>query len=94
VSEVANPWTDNAASGEQLLPWGELWRARELVVIFAQRDLRVRYKQAVFGVGWVVVQPVITVLAFTLVFDRLAVCPPVMSRTRSSPWQVCSGGPT
>jgi ABC-type polysaccharide/polyol phosphate export permease len=68
-------WTENAASGGPLLPWRELWRARELVVIFAQRDLKVRYKQAVFGVAWVVLQPVITVVAFTLVFDRLADVP-------------------
>lgn len=50
----------------------ELWSARELVLFFASRDLRVRYKQAVLGAVWVVAQPVITVLAFTLVFDRLA----------------------
>jgi ABC-type polysaccharide/polyol phosphate export permease len=65
-------WKENAATGGPLLPWDETWRARELVLFFALRDLRVRYKQAVFGVGWVVLQPVITVAAFTLVFDRLA----------------------
>jgi ABC-2 type transport system permease protein/lipopolysaccharide transport system permease protein len=42
------------------------------VGFFALRDLRVRYKQAVLGVVWVVVQPLITVAAFTLAFDRLA----------------------
>jgi ABC-2 type transport system permease protein/lipopolysaccharide transport system permease protein len=52
--------------------WGELWRAREIVWFFALRDLRVRYKQAIVGVAWVVLQPAITVLAFTLVFHRLA----------------------
>ena len=36
------------------------------------RDLKVRYKQAVVGVAWVVVQPLVTVAAFTLAFDRLA----------------------
>lgn len=72
MPDVTDRWTESSAAGGPLLPWRELWRARELVVIFAQRDLRVRYKQAVFGVGWVVLQPVITVLAFTLVFDRLA----------------------
>lgn len=50
----------------------EIWSGRELVGFFAARDLRVRYKQAVLGVFWVVAQPVITVFAFTLVFDRLA----------------------
>lgn len=66
---------ENLASGGPVLPWRELWTARELAVIFAQRDLRVRYKQAVFGVAWVVLQPVITVVAFTLVFNRLADVP-------------------
>ncbi|WP_176450125.1 ABC transporter permease [Geodermatophilus saharensis] len=66
------PWTVNSAQGGTLLPWGELWRAREIVWFFTLRDLRVRYKQAVIGVTWVVLQPAITVLVFTLVFDRLA----------------------
>ncbi len=65
-------WTVNAASERLRLPWRELWHARELIGFFALRDLRVRYKQAVLGVAWVVLQPVVTVLAFTLVFDRLA----------------------
>lgn len=72
MSAPAPDWTENSASGGPLIPWRELWGARELVGFFALRDLRVRYKQAVFGVAWVVVQPIITVLVFTLVFDRLA----------------------
>ncbi len=64
-------WTVNSARG-RLVDWGELWRAREIVGFFALRDLRVRYKQAVLGAAWVVVQPLVTVAAFTLVFDRLA----------------------
>ena len=66
------PWTVNSARGGALLPWSELWRAREIVWFFTLRDLRVRYKQAVIGLTWVVLQPAITVLVFTLVFDRLA----------------------
>lgn len=65
-------WTVNAAGGGPLVPWRELWANRELVVFFAMRDLRVRYKQAVFGVAWVVLLPIITTAAFTLVFHRLA----------------------
>ena len=66
------PWIENAAERGALLPWRELWQARELVVFFASRDLKVRYKQAVLGVTWVVLQPIVTVAALTLVFDRLA----------------------
>ncbi|MGY1609577.1 ABC transporter permease [Geodermatophilus sp. SYSU D00700] len=65
-------WIVNAARGGALIPWGEVWRAREIVWFFALRDLRVRYRQAVLGVAWVVLQPLITVGAFTVVFDRLA----------------------
>ena len=68
-------WTENAASERSLVPWSELRRARGLILMFALRDLRVRYKQAAFGVAWVVVQPVLTVLAFTAVFDRLVDVP-------------------
>lgn len=65
-------WSLNAATAGFRLPVREVWRARELIGFFALRDLRVRYKQAVLGVAWVVLQPLITVVAFTLVFDRLA----------------------
>jgi ABC-2 type transport system permease protein/lipopolysaccharide transport system permease protein len=68
-------WTENASTGGQLVPWDELWRARGLILMFALRDLRVRYKQAALGVAWVVIQPVFTVVAFTAVFDRLVDVP-------------------
>ncbi|MGY1631540.1 ABC transporter permease [Geodermatophilus sp. SYSU D01186] len=64
-------WTVNSARS-RLVDWAELWRAREIIGFFALRDLRVRYKQAVLGATWVVLQPLVTVAAFTLVFDRLA----------------------
>jgi ABC-2 type transport system permease protein/lipopolysaccharide transport system permease protein len=49
-----------------------LWGSRDLVRFFALRDLRVRYKQAVLGVLWVLLQPIASVIIFTLVFGRLA----------------------
>ena len=49
-----------------------LWRFREVVLLLAQRDLRLRYKQTVVGIGWVVVQPLAAAAAFTLVFGELA----------------------
>jgi ABC-type polysaccharide/polyol phosphate export permease len=62
----------NSSRGVRLFDWKELWGARELVGFFALRDLQVRYKQAVIGVAWVVVQPLITVLALTLAFQTIA----------------------
>src|SRR4051812_46904536 len=49
----------------------ELWRFRELVVTLAERDLRVRYKQAVLGLAWALVTPVLLMAAFALVFNRV-----------------------
>jgi ABC-2 type transport system permease protein/lipopolysaccharide transport system permease protein len=65
-------WTVNAPRRGTLFPVGDIWRSREIMLFFALRDLRVRYKQAVLGVVWVIAQPVITVLTFMFVFDRLA----------------------
>ncbi|MGY1684727.1 ABC transporter permease [Geodermatophilus sp. SYSU D00867] len=64
-------WTVNAAQG-RLVDWGELWRAREIIALLALRDVRIRYKQALLGAAWVVLQPLVTVAAFTFVFDNLA----------------------
>jgi len=49
----------------------ELWDFRELLYFLTWRDLKVRYKQTALGVAWVIVQPVMTMLAFTVFFNRL-----------------------
>lgn len=53
----------------------ELWAHRELLLFLAWRDVKVRYKQTALGIVWVVVQPVATMLVFTLVFGRIARVP-------------------
>jgi len=50
---------------------GELWRSRELIWLLALRDIRVRYKQSVLGVAWVVAPPLLTMLAFSVIFGAL-----------------------
>lgn len=50
----------------------ELWDFRELTLTLAERDLRVRYKQALLGVAWAVIAPVVTMFAFTFMFNRYA----------------------
>jgi len=66
-------WQENAAEpGHPKAPWMTLWQSRDLIGFLALRDVRVRYKQAVLGIVWVLLQPVATVLIFTLVFSRLA----------------------
>src|SRR5213595_3964207 len=53
----------------------EVWAYRELLYFFVWRDVKIRYKQTAVGVLWVVLQPVLTMLAFTLFFGRLAKLP-------------------
>ncbi|HVH71033.1 MAG TPA: ABC transporter permease [Candidatus Dormibacteraeota bacterium] len=53
----------------------EVWAYRELLYFFVWRDVKVRYKQTAIGVLWVVLQPVLNMLVFTLVFGRLAKLP-------------------
>ena len=50
----------------------ELWAAREVLLTFVERDLRVRYKQAALGAFWAIVQPIMLMVIFTVVFGRIA----------------------
>ncbi|MGH7215166.1 MAG: ABC transporter permease [Tepidisphaeraceae bacterium] len=51
--------------------FAEMWHYRELLGFFAVRDVKVRYKQTLLGVAWAVIQPVMTMLAFTILFHGL-----------------------
>jgi lipopolysaccharide transport system permease protein len=53
----------------------ELWQYRELVYIFVWRDLKVRYKQTAIGLVWAILQPLMTMIIFTLVFGKFAKMP-------------------
>lgn len=48
----------------------ELWYFRELLYFLTLRDIKVRYKQTLMGLAWVIIQPLTTMLIFTLVFNR------------------------
>jgi lipopolysaccharide transport system permease protein len=76
LSVERDVWVENRPSrgfrGPRLR---ELWRYRELGGFLALRDLKVRYKQAVFGAAWAVFQPLAGAVVFTLVFGRLAKVP-------------------
>ncbi len=73
-SEGAPLWVENGSGqrGRFDLQLGQLWRHRELAFFFALRDVKVRYKQAVLGGLWAVLQPLIGALMFTIVFNRVA----------------------
>ncbi len=77
--------------------WRDLWRYRELLGFLAWRDIKVRYKQAVLGAAWALIQPAINTLLLTFVFGKLARMPdgglPYQLLVLSGllPWQLFSG---
>jgi len=77
----------------------ELWAYRELLYFLTWRDILIRYKQAVLGVAWAILQPLLTMVVFTVVFNKaLGVQSPssdvpyaVFSFTGLLPWQFFAG---
>jgi lipopolysaccharide transport system permease protein len=76
----------------------ELWHHRELFYFLAWRDIKVRYKQTVLGIAWAVVQPLATMLVFTLFFGKLAHVPsdgiayPLFAYAGILPWTLLAAG--
>lgn len=76
----------------------ELWRYRELLYFLVWRDLKVRYKQTVLGAAWAVLQPLLTMVVFTVFFGKLAGVPsdgipyPLFSYAGLLPWTFLSQG--
>lgn len=69
----APPHTRIAPPGRwPTLGLGELWSYRELLYFLVWRDVKVRYKQTLLGALWAVLQPLLTMVVFTLLFHRLA----------------------
>jgi lipopolysaccharide transport system permease protein len=72
----------------------ELWHYRELLFFLTWRDLKVRYKQTTLGALWAIVQPVLTMVVFSLFFGRLAKVPsdgipyPLFALSGLIPWQL------
>jgi lipopolysaccharide transport system permease protein len=75
----------------------ELWAARELLYFFVWRDIKVRYKQTAIGAAWVVIQPFMTMVVFSLFFGKLAKMPshglpyPVFYYSALLPWTYFAG---
>jgi lipopolysaccharide transport system permease protein len=78
----------------------DLWHYRELLYFLTWRDIAVRYKQAVLGVAWAVLQPVLTMVVFSVIFGELAKLPsdgvpyPLFSFAALLPWGLFSGALT
>jgi lipopolysaccharide transport system permease protein len=62
-------------SGWRPLDLKELWAYRELLWMLIARDVRVRYKQTVLGAGWAIIQPVMTMVVFSIIFGGFAKMP-------------------
>ncbi len=76
------------------LDLAEVWKYRELILFLSWRDIKVRYKQTALGVAWAVIQPVFTMLVFSVFFGRLARIPsdgvpyPIFAFCALLPWQL------
>jgi lipopolysaccharide transport system permease protein len=83
-----------ARSGWIAVDFGELWQYRELLVFQALRDIKVRYKQTALGAAWAILQPVLTMVVFSIFFGRLAGVPsdgvpyPIFAFSALLPWQL------
>jgi lipopolysaccharide transport system permease protein len=86
------------SSGQLSLGLSESWTNIHLLGVFLWRDIKVRYKQTVLGVGWAVIQPLLSVVALTLVFGRVARVPtggvpyPLFVFCGLAPWQIFARG--
>ena len=82
--EPSSGWVD--------LKLGELWAYRELLYFLTWRDVKVRYKQTALGAAWAILQPLLTMIVFTIFFGRLAKIPsdgvpyPIFSYAALLPW--------
>lgn len=78
----------------------DLWANRELLYFLAWREVKVRYKQTLLGVAWAILQPLFTMLIFSLFFGRLAKTPsdgipyPLFVLTALVPWMLFANGLT
>jgi lipopolysaccharide transport system permease protein len=59
-------------SGWQLIDFRELVQYRDLFYFLVWRDIKVRYAQSILGIGWAIIQPVFSMIIFTIIFGRLA----------------------
>jgi ABC-type polysaccharide/polyol phosphate export permease len=101
ASAPQQDWIENRPSkGFRPLHARILWAYRELAIFLALRDIKVRYKQAAFGAGWAVLQPLAGAAVFTFVFQRLAGMPsdglpyPLFAYVGVSLWTYFSGAVT
>lgn len=83
-------------SGFVFIDFRELWRFRELFFYLAWREILIRYKQTVIGIAWVVIEPLLIMVVFTVIFGKIAKLPsdgipyPILIFAALLPWQFFS----
>lgn len=93
----AAPIVLEPSRGWRALDLSELWRYRELLFFFVWRDIKVRYKQTLLGVIWVLARPILSVVIFTVIFGKLAKIPsdglpyPIFVLAAMIPWNFFAG---
>ena len=84
------------AHGWAALELRELWLYRELLFFLAWRDIKLRYKQTALGAAWAILQPLLTMVIFSVIFGQLAKLPsdgipyPIFTYAALLPWQLFS----
>ena len=79
---------------------GALWRYRELLYFLIWRDVKVRYKQTLLGAAWAILQPLLTMVVFSIFFGKLARMPsdgvpyPLFAYVALVPWTFFANGLT
>ena len=72
----------------------DLWHFRELLLLLTWRDIKVRYAQTILGAAWAIIQPILTMVIFSVIFGQLAKLPsdgipyPIFTYTALLPWQL------
>lgn len=86
----------DSKNNPQLLNLKDIWLYRELFLFLVWRDIKVRYKQTVLGAAWAVIQPVLSMIIFSIIFGKLAGLPsegvpyPIFTFAALLPWQLFS----
>jgi lipopolysaccharide transport system permease protein len=79
------------------IPFGEVWKYRELLYFFVWRDIKIRYKQTAIGAAWAILQPLLSMIVFSLFFGALAHIPsqglpyPIFYYSALLPWMYFAG---
>lgn len=96
VSADPLPRLIEPARGLTALKLSDLWTYRELLYFLAWRDVKVRYKQTALGAAWAILQPLLTMVVFSIFFGKLGKIPsnglpyPIFTFVALLPWQLFS----